>query len=86
MIQEVKPGLIGQADEIVTVARTASYYGSGLVAAYGTPAMIALMENAAVAALQKYLGPGRRVSAPRSTSSIWRPLPWACALTPAPRW
>ena len=59
MIQDIKPGLAGEADETVTAARTASYWGSGLVDAYGTPAMIALMENAAVAALQKWLPPGQ---------------------------
>ncbi len=59
MMEDIKPGLVGEADETVSTARTASYFGSGLVAAYGTPAMIALMENAAVAALQKHLGPGQ---------------------------
>lgn len=59
MLENIKPGMIGEADETVSTARTASYFGSGLVAAYGTPAMIALMENAAVAALQQYLGPGQ---------------------------
>lgn len=59
MIQDIKPGLVGESDETVSSARTASYFGSGLVAAYGTPAMIALMENAAVAALQKYLAAGQ---------------------------
>lgn len=59
MIQDIKPGLVGEADETVSTARTAAYFGSGLVAAYGTPALVALMENAAVAALQKYLIPGQ---------------------------
>jgi fluoroacetyl-CoA thioesterase len=59
MINDIKPGLVGEADETVSKTRTASYYGSGLVAAYGTPAMIALMENAAVAALQRHLSPGQ---------------------------
>ncbi len=59
MLEDIKAGMIGEADETVSTARTASYFGSGLVAAYGTPAMIALMENAAVSALQKYLGPGQ---------------------------
>ncbi len=59
MIQDIKPGLVGEADELVTATRTASYWGSGLVEAYGTPAMVALMENAAVAALQKFLTPGQ---------------------------
>ena len=59
MIQDIKPGIIGEADETVSDARTAAFFGSGLVAAYGTPALIALMENATVAALHKYLGPGQ---------------------------
>ncbi len=59
MLQDIEPGLVGEADETVTAARTASYFGSGLVQAYATPAMIALMENAAVAALQKWLTPGQ---------------------------
>ena len=59
MIQDIKTGIVGEADETVSNMRTASFFGSGLVAAYGTPAMIALMENASVAALQRYLGPGQ---------------------------
>jgi predicted thioesterase len=59
MIQDIKPGQTGEADETVSSARTAAFYGSGLVASYGTPAMIALMENATVAAIQKYLAPGQ---------------------------
>ncbi len=59
MLEDIKPGIVGEADETVSSARTASYFGSGLVAAYGTPAMVALMENAAVAALQKYLVAGQ---------------------------
>lgn len=59
MLEDIKPGMIGEADETVSTARTASFFGSGLVAAYGTPALIALMENAAVAALQKHLGRGQ---------------------------
>ena len=46
MIQDIKPGIIGEADETVSDARTAAFFGSGLVAAYGTPALIALMESA----------------------------------------
>ena len=59
MIENIKPGLVGEADETVSSSRTAAFFGSGLVAAYGTPAMVALMENATVAALHKYLGPGQ---------------------------
>jgi predicted thioesterase len=56
---ELKPGLVGESSEIVTDSLTAASYGSGLVPAFATPAMIALMENASVAAIQKYLGAGQ---------------------------
>lgn len=59
MLEDIKPGVIGEADEDISTSRTAAHFGSGLVPAYGTPAMIALMENSAVAAIQKYLPPGQ---------------------------
>lgn len=59
MLEDIKPGIVGEADEDISTSRTAAFFGSGLVPAYGTPAMVALMENSAVAAIQKYLGPGQ---------------------------
>ncbi len=59
MLEDIRPGMVGEADETVSTARTASYFGNGLVAAYATPAMISLMENASVAAIQRYLAPGQ---------------------------
>ncbi len=56
---ELKSGLVGESSEIVTDKLTAASHGSGLVPAFATPAMIALMENASVAAIQKYLGAGQ---------------------------
>jgi fluoroacetyl-CoA thioesterase len=56
---ELKPGLVGESSELVTDKLTAASHGSGLVPAFATPAMIALMENASVAAIQKYLGAGQ---------------------------
>ena len=38
---EITPGLIGEATQVVTRELTAAVYGSGLVAGYATPAMIA---------------------------------------------
>ena len=58
-MEELKPGLVGESSEIVTDQLTAASHGSGLVPAFATPAMIALMENASVAAIQKYLSAGQ---------------------------
>lgn len=54
-MSELKPGLVGEAEAIVTPGLTAEMWGSGLVQAYSTPAMIGLMENASVIAIQKHL-------------------------------
>lgn len=51
----LKIGLKGRAETIVTEQNTAEAIGSGLVPVFGTPYMIALMENAAVNAIQPCL-------------------------------
>jgi predicted thioesterase len=56
---ELKPGLIGESTELVTEQVTAAFFGSGLVPAFATPALIALMENASVRAIQDHLAPGQ---------------------------
>ena len=43
-------------EEVVTPERTAAAVGSGLLPVYGTPYMLALMENAAVNAVLPCLG------------------------------
>ena len=58
-MDNLKPGLVGESSEMVTDQLTAALYGSGLVPAFATPAMVALMENASVAAIQKHLGAGQ---------------------------
>ena len=58
-MDELKPGLVGESNTIVTGELTAASHGSGLVPAFATPAMIALMENASVAAIQKHLPAGQ---------------------------
>jgi len=49
----------GEVSHIVTEQDTAAKLGSGLVAAYSTPSLIALMENSSVAAIQEHLKEGQ---------------------------
>lgn len=55
----LQPGLEGRATAIVTDALTAPTVGSGSVAVYATPSMVALMEAAAVACVERHLDPGQ---------------------------
>ncbi len=56
---EIKPGLAGESEQTVTENLTAGSLGSGLVPAFATPAMIALMENASVNAIRECLQAGQ---------------------------
>lgn len=55
MTETIRGGLVSESLERVTGELTAAQYGSGLVASYATPAMIALMENAAFNATKPLL-------------------------------
>lgn len=54
---ELNIGLKGRAETTVTPENTAQAVGSGLVPVFATPYMIALMEGAAVNAVQATLAP-----------------------------
>lgn len=56
---ELTHGLIGETTQVVTTEYTAASMGSGLVRAYATPALVALMENAAVEATRGKLPAGQ---------------------------
>jgi fluoroacetyl-CoA thioesterase len=58
-MDELAPGLIGEATTVVTETDTAGHWGSGLVPVFGTPALVGLIEGAAVQALAGHLPPGR---------------------------
>lgn len=55
----LQPGLSAEVDMTVSESETAAAMGSGLIAVYATPALVALMENTAVRALEGYLPPGQ---------------------------
>ena len=55
----VTVGLRGEATAAVTAANTAAACGSGQLAVFGTPFLIALMEEAACRALTPALEPGQ---------------------------
>ncbi|MDR0623319.1 MAG: thioesterase family protein [Treponema sp.] len=54
----LKPGLAGEKSETVTEENVAESWGSGGLPVYATPAMIGLMEGAAVNAIGRLLPPG----------------------------
>jgi fluoroacetyl-CoA thioesterase len=57
---EIVPGLVGEAEMVVSEEDTARHLGSGHVDVFATPAMIRLMERAGVAAVDHLLPEGRR--------------------------
>jgi fluoroacetyl-CoA thioesterase len=57
---ELIPGLKAEAELVVGDEHTALRVGSGRVHVYATPLMIALMEGAAVAAVEEALAPGQQ--------------------------
>jgi predicted thioesterase len=58
-MDELAAGLHAELEHTVTDADIASHWGSGLVPVYSTPALVGLMENAAVNALIGHLAPGQ---------------------------
>lgn len=59
MTENIVPGLVGEAQTVVSEENTAKHLGSGDVSVFATPAMIALMERASVAAVDHLLPEGQ---------------------------
>lgn len=57
-MESLKVGITGEARTTVSENNTAATLGSGSIAVFATPAMIALMENAALSSVQDYLPEG----------------------------
>lgn len=51
-------GIKGKQEITVTQEQTAKVYGSGTLEVFGTPAMIALMENTALKSVAEHIGEG----------------------------
>ncbi len=58
-MENVKPGVTGEKVITVTEAQSARHLGSGTIRVFATPAMIALMEQAAVEAIDRLLPAGQ---------------------------
>ncbi len=56
---ELTPGLFAEHEHTVTETDTASHWGSGGLPVFSTPALVGLMESAAVIALRGHLPPGQ---------------------------
>jgi predicted thioesterase len=56
---QIKPGLVGETTITVTKDQTAQHLGSGSIDVYATPAMVALMEQAALSAIDPLLDKGQ---------------------------
>jgi fluoroacetyl-CoA thioesterase len=57
-MNDISPGLIGEIEHLVVEEDTASRWGSGLLPVLSTPALVGLMEFAAVQVIEKELPPG----------------------------
>ena len=56
---EIKAGIKGKRESLVTKELTAAAVGSGLLEVYGTPYMIALMEETCHTSVEEYLDEGQ---------------------------
>jgi predicted thioesterase len=58
-MEELRPGIVGEKSVVVAEEHTARHLGSGGVPVYATPMMVLHLEEAALAAVDHLLGPGK---------------------------
>jgi fluoroacetyl-CoA thioesterase len=75
------PGLKGEVSAVVTDAMTGPVVGSGLVVVLATPAMVALMEGAAVNCVEHLLPPGYNTVGTELEVSHTKPTPPGVSVT-----
>jgi len=75
MEKKLEPGIKGESKTIVSEKNTSIAYGSGSVEVLATPAMIGLMENAALTLVQPFLPEGQTTVGAKVTASHIAPTP-----------
>ena len=80
-MEDLKVGINGEAKTIVSESNTALALGSGGVPVFATPAMIALMEKAALSSVAPYLPEGTSTVGISITSSHIAATPLAMEVT-----
>lgn len=58
-MEELKPGIVGEKKIRVAEEHTARHLGSGGVPVYATPMLVLHLEEAALSAVDRLLGPGK---------------------------
>jgi predicted thioesterase len=80
MASELQPGLVGEAHAVVQPSDLASAIGSGRLDVYGTPAMLGLIELAAVNAVDHLLPDGSTTVGTRLDVKHLSPSPLGMAV------
>ena len=75
-MKELALGTKGEAETQVDESRLACNVGSGSLPVYATPMMVALMEQAACAAVRDALEEGETSSTRRQRPRAWRRTLW----------
>jgi predicted thioesterase len=75
MTEPLAPGLTGEASVVVDESMLAVRLGSGSIRVYGTPALVALLERAAVAAVENVLTEGSTTVGVRIETTHVAPSP-----------